>query len=317
MPRTSANRSRNVRTKPNHRNAVPSLLEAPDASGRQSTSAAPHCISGVSPSPGGALDVALEDVEEFLYDATAYMRDVDEAATQGTNSPPSFDDTSGELDGINGRSFQHPMQRKMQQERMEADTASRRHPEAPSTSQFLDHPNQQNHIQPQPAHPPLLHLLHHQVHVPQVPFPHQEPAAQPLRSESSLAHALDESRIQRTTPSNSSQQPQPSWEHPLAYPHQPNSSSHEILSAHPCLYDGSSAPSSAGLSAQAGGVSFIKAERWDDDPNAYLIHASEETSYYNTPFSCDPTRSSDPAEWVTTLSSPAHYPYPYHQDHMQ
>jgi hypothetical protein len=345
-PRPSSNMSRDIQMKLDHKNADLSLLDSTGSvsstSGRGSTSAysAAHAMVGLyggqsapstlaalappqssvdaSPSLSGALDgppiMDDRDVNEFLYDATAYMRDPDEAATQATDSPPSFDDASGELDGINGRSFQHPMQRQMQRERLEVDMAARRRRPEPLPTQFLSLPLQQNHTQRQSTHPPPLHptQLHHpHVHVPQVPFSHQGPA---VRSESSLAHALDESHIRRTTPTNSSHQPQSSWEHPLSYPPQLTPPLPQTLNTHPHFYGGP-VPAPADFRAQTASTSFVKAEQtWDeDDPNDYLLRASEQVGYSLPAFSYDATPA-DPSEWVT-LSDPVPYPYP--SDHMQ
>ena len=281
-----------------------------------------QCSAATSPGLSGALDgtpiMDDRDVNEFLYDATAYMRDPDDAATQATDSPPSFEDTSGELDGINGRSFQHPMQRKMQRERLEADIeARRRRPESPSTSQFLSHIVHQNHIQHPSPHPPPLHPAQHQH--PQLHVPFSPPMRSP-RCESSLAHALDESHIQHTALSNSPRPLQTSWEHPLSYPQQPTLppqalNAHLPLYSDPLvhspmpLYGDPLAHSPADVSAHA---SFIKEQPWDD-PNDYLFRASELANHTMPPFSYDAPASSDPSDWVTPSGSD-HYPYSYPSD---
>ena len=292
-----------------------------------STLASFQCSTTTSPGLSRELDGPAimddRDVNEFLYDATAYMRDPDDGATQATDSPPSFEDTSGELDGINGRSFQHPMQQKMQRERLEADMAARRRrPEVPSTSQFPSH-LQQKHVQPPSPHPSPVHHAQHQhqhpqPHVPQVSF---SPPVPSPRCESSLAHALDESHIQHTTLSNSPRQLQISWEYPLLYPQQPTP---QTLSAHvprygdtpvrsPVpIYGDPRVHSPADVSAYA---SSIKGQHWDEnDPNDYLFREPELANH--TPFSYDAPASSDPSDWVT-LSESVHYPYSYPLDHMQ
>ena len=344
-PRLSLNMPQDIQMKRDHKNADLSLSgstgSVPNTSGLGNTTtlSAARAIAGLysgqlalstlatlvppessaaaSPSLSCALDAPPimddRDVNEFLYDATAYMRDPDEAATQATDSPPSFDDASGELDGINGRSFQHQMQRRMQRERLDADMAARRRRPEPLPTQFLSLPVQQNRTQQQ-QHPPPLHatqLQHPQVHVAQVPFSHPGPAVQISRGESSLAHALDESHIRHATPTNSSHQPQASWEHPLLYPPQPTPPLPQTLDMNSRVYGGSpvQAPD---LHPQTASASLVKAEQtWDeDDPNDYLLRASEQAGYNMPALSYD----APPSEWVT-LPSPVPYPYP--SDHME
>lgn len=251
-----------------------------------------------------------KEVNEFLYDAVAHMPDsnVDETATQAADSPPSYAGTSGELDGIDGRSFQHAVQRQMQRERMEMDAASRRVP----PPEALPIPGLPNH------HLHGVNGYEHQLQQQQ----RQEPQLQPSivvprnhlpRRESSLAHAFDDTYMQQasSTPLHANSP----FAHELTYP---------LNSPHPAVHMPLPQPqiftppalTSPGLLEHASGPMYLK-HSWDDeDPNDYLVRASEQSSAFNDPALSYAAASAANATQWSTLSHPVSYPYTYNDENM-
>lgn len=264
------------------------------------------------------------EVNDFLYNTTAYMRDADETATLPAESPPPMVAGSVELDGIDGRSFHHRLQRQMRQERYEADALAHiqqqqqasqgraQGQEVAGPSFSTDHPHfaHSQHLLQQQSRP-------QQIKIPILPLAHppQQDAIRPVRSESSLSHALDESYLGATrarSPSLSYPPPNAAPFFPqLAYP--PS----QALPAHHDSYSAASIIEGtthvAPLNDRAG--SSIKTELWEDeDPNDYILRAAEESlPYHDTSLlSFESSIGSDHhSDWASALSHTVSS-YPYH-----
>lgn len=253
------------------------------------------------------------EVQDFLYETVAHMLDheQDEVATQVDESPPPYAGTSGELDGIDGRSFQHPFQRAMQQERLERDMGTRRDPtEALPTPAFLDHL----------PHPAKQHVQQHETRDDRLlsPLAQPQPNGPVFRSESSLAHALDERYMEHTPSTPSSLQAESPFIYELAYP--PHSAPPSGAPSHH-LYAPTDLPISAGVHEPLPHpFSYIKNdsswEEEEEDPNEYLVRASQQNQPNNA-FE-DPRFSyaaaSHTQQWAVQPDPTIPYHYPY-QDH--
>lgn len=279
-----------------------------------SSSSMPYMLSfsGIPP-------VEDTEVQDFLYDTVAHMRDSnadrDDAATQFADIPP-YAGASGEFDGIDGRSFQHRYQRQMQRERLDLEARTRQIPsEALPIPAFLSHIPNPHQPQQHGSNDPRRrqqNVTRSDSHLPPPPL---HPGMRTSHSETSLAHAVDETYLRQPIPhAPLSVQAEPPFLHDLSYP-RPSSSHH--LSPTPHLYTPPALLASPNLQEMANHPSsYIKPEpSWseqEEDPNDYILRASEgSNSAFNDPrFSyAAAAAASQSQNW-----NPENYHYQY-EDH--